>query len=176
MAKGIDGRVDGFFSRFDGIFDRLFGVGEYEQPFTYGPSPWISEPAVKSNGSAVESKPSEELFGGYSTPEFKSKPKQGRLTKLLTKTISAYLESAYAAKAAEDFRKYSILTSLYNVNTNEMTPSYIAMLPVYNELARSYSSFEPQTTKTPKRARSKPRKPSEPRNPIGLRTRDKLEY
>jgi len=55
MAKGIDERVDGAFSRFDGIFDRLFGVGEYEQPFTYGPSPWISEPAVEGSAAAVES-------------------------------------------------------------------------------------------------------------------------
>jgi hypothetical protein len=147
MAKGLDGMVDRMFSRVEEPFERLFGVGEYVQPFMYGPSPWTSEPAAKSNGSAVESNPSEELFGGYSMPELKSKPKQGRLTKLLTNTISAYLESAYAAKAAEDFRKYSILTSLYNVNTNEMTPSYIAMLPVYNELARFYSSIKPQKTK-----------------------------
>jgi len=172
MAKGIDGKVDRIFSRFDGIFDRLFGVGEYEEPFTYGASPWISESAVKSSDYAVEPKPSEKLSGEYPVPKLESGPKPGLLARLLPKQLLAYLEKIYGTKMDEMPEAYiglARLASLYNVNMNEMSP-------VYNELARLYSSFEPQSPKTLKRARSKPRKPSEPRNPMGLRTRDKLDY
>lgn len=163
MAKGIDGRVDGFFSRLDGFFDRLFGVGEYEEPFTYGASPWVGEPAVKSSDTEVESKPSQKLFDEeYSAPKLESKPKHGRLMKLLIKPILAYLGSVYGTKADEDFQKYVALTSLYNVNTNEMPPSYIGMLPIYNELARLYSSFEPQKTKDNQTGKEQPSQTPQP--------------
>jgi hypothetical protein len=167
MAKGIDGRVDRIFSRLDGFFDRLFDV-HYDKPDAYEEVE-VYEPTAPSGTVAAEPKPSEELFGGYSMPKLESSQKPGLLARLLPKQLFAYLEKIYGTKMGEMPEAYIGLASLYNANMNEM-------LPIYNELARLYSSFEPQPPKTLKRARSKPRKPSEPRSPMGLRTRDKLEY
>ena len=140
MAKGLDGMVDRMFERFEKPFERLFGVGEYEQPFTYGPSPWTSEPAVNN--------------GEYASPEPKSKPKrEGRVKGLMkslsnraAKEIHAYLETVYGKKASEGFQKYIASNGPCNIDTSEMTPGYLRMLRDYNDLARLYSSFEPQKT------------------------------
>jgi hypothetical protein len=68
------------------------------------------------------------------------------LGNIAMKPIWAYLDWAYGKKASEDFQKYIATNGPCNIDTSEMTPGYLRMLRDYNDLARLYSSFEPQKT------------------------------